>query len=84
MNNKINNSKIISELSNIKCFLNDCSYNWDKNKKRIIYNNGNCIDDCKNDKINMNMNIFVMKNVQKELILLKIINIYVMKIMKNA
>ena len=52
MNNKINNSKIISELSALKCFLNDCSYNWEKNKKRIIYNNGTCIDDCKNDKIN--------------------------------
>ena len=43
--------KINSELSKLKCSINDCNSNWKKNKKRMIYNNGSCLDNCKNDKI---------------------------------
>ena len=52
INNELNKKKILSELSKLQCLIYDCSYDWEKNKKRIIYNNGTCIDDCKNDEIN--------------------------------
>ena len=52
LNNKTTQKKIISELSTLTCPILDCSNNWKENKKRINYNSGECIDDCKEDKLN--------------------------------
>ena len=46
---KLNKEMILSELYKLKCPSLDCSDNWEKNKKKIIYSNGNCIDNCKNE-----------------------------------
>ena len=46
-----NKIKFKNELSRLKCPLIDCSNNWKENKKRIIYNNETCIDNCLNDTI---------------------------------
>ena len=47
-----NKNKIREELSKLKCPIIDCSNNWKEKRKRIIYYNGTCIDNCQNDKIN--------------------------------
>ena len=44
--------KIKNELSKLKCPKLDCSNNWKENKKRIIYNNSVCINNCEDDEIN--------------------------------
>ena len=45
----INNiEEILYELYKLKCSIADCSSNWKENKKRIIYNNGSCVDRCQN------------------------------------
>ena len=41
-----NIEKIISELSSLKCISNNSSIKFDENKRKIIYDNRYCIDDC--------------------------------------
>ena len=48
---KDRSNNIISKLSVVNCPIIDCSNNWKENKKRIIYNNNSCIDNCQNDDI---------------------------------
>ena len=42
-----NKGKINIELSKLKCPIINCSDNWKEYKKRLIYKNGVCINDCK-------------------------------------
>ena len=37
---------LISKIQEKKCIKIDCSENWKENKKRIIANNGTCVDNC--------------------------------------
>ena len=50
--NEKTSRQVISELSNEQCIINDCSIDLKNNKKKIIYNNRICIDDCIFDEIN--------------------------------
>jgi surface protein len=43
---ELNKIKIKNELSKLKCPTLICSENWKEYKKKIIYNTGNCTDDC--------------------------------------
>ena len=51
INNLLDKDSILLELDNLQCPILDCTNNWDKNKNKIIYDNGNCIDNCQKDKI---------------------------------
>ena len=42
---------ILNKLPNKECTLFSCSDDWKSNKKKILENNGNCIDDCMSDNI---------------------------------
>ena len=44
-----NRGNINIELSKLKCPIINCSDNWKEYKKRIIYKNGVCINNCKDD-----------------------------------
>ena len=46
---ELNREKINMELSKLKCSIINCSNNWKEYKKRIIYNKGICINNCKDD-----------------------------------
>ena len=50
--NNESNIQILSELNKLICPINDCSNNWEKVKKRIIYDNYkySCINECFNDE----------------------------------
>ena len=47
---ELNREKINMELSKLKCPIINCSNNLKEYKKRIIYNNGNCINNCQDDE----------------------------------
>ena len=44
-------TKILKELSKLKCPIKDCSNEWNRKKFRIIYFTDECIDNCINDEI---------------------------------
>ena len=52
LNSDILLEEITEGFSNLKCPIYDCSNNWKIFKKRILYNTGICINDCKNDELN--------------------------------
>jgi len=52
LSNEKSKTKILKELSSLKCPINDCSIEWDNNKFRIIYNTEECIERCLNDEVN--------------------------------
>ena len=45
-------TKILNELSKLKCPIKDCSNEWDSKKFRIIYHTDKCIENCIDDEIN--------------------------------
>ena len=50
--NNISGSEVIIQLlASKKCSLNDCSYNWKNNRKKIVAFRDICIDDCSYDEI---------------------------------
>ena len=48
--NNENIKNIISELPSFSCISSNCSYNWEENDLKIIYNKKICIDNCFNDE----------------------------------
>ena len=44
-------TKILKQLSNLKCPIKDCSNEWNRKKFRIIYHTDKCIENCFNDEI---------------------------------
>ena len=50
--NETNNPTILSKLQeNSNCYIIDCSNDWKSKQKKILSNNGSCIDKCENDNI---------------------------------
>ena len=47
--NEESNTQLIEELKRLKCPIKDCSNEWNKNKLKIIYSSGECIESCLND-----------------------------------
>ena len=45
------NYNIISQLLNNSCFNIDCSYNWKLNQKKIIEENGSCLNNCNDNPL---------------------------------
>jgi surface protein len=51
VNNISGSEEIIQLLDSKKCSVNDCSYNWKNNRKKIVAYRDICIDDCSYDEI---------------------------------
>ena len=51
VNNEIYKKSLLKELSKLKCPIFTCSDNFREIKKKLIYNNDYCIDNCKFDAI---------------------------------
>ena len=51
INNVSGSEEIIRLLSSNKCSVNDCSYNWKYNRKKIVPLRDICIEDCLDDEI---------------------------------
>ena len=48
----INNTKIIESLKKLKCYLIDCSDDWKKKQKKIIFGTEECLTSCNETKNN--------------------------------
>ena len=50
INSENNTENIISQLSSLKCAINDCSVDWKLRKQKILYDKKICIDNCLNNE----------------------------------
>ena len=64
-----NNIQIISQLNDKSCYIIDCSDNWEINQEKMLYDIGQCIDNCKNNlEYKYEYNNKCYKNCEKGLI----------------
>ena len=50
INNEGNSQNLISQLSSLKCAINDCSIDWKLRKQRLVFDKRICTDNCLNNE----------------------------------
>ena len=49
INESITNNKILPQIKNKACHIIECSNDWNSRQKKIIHNNGSCVNSCEDD-----------------------------------
>jgi len=64
-----NNIQILSQLNDKDCYIIDCSDDWKINQNKMLYDTGQCIDNCENDlEYKFEYNNKCYKNCEKGII----------------